>query len=325
MVLPTYLKRLCLEKRLGGGLARSALRAFGIKADFLHVVSRSENVVFRVVAGSASYALRIHPLSTKDKEAVSAEIAWLRSLRSETSLIVPEPVPGLNGAWVQDVVSPWGRQIYQCVLFRWISGEALGGRLSPDMIERAGAFMAHLHRHALESRIPSQLRRPRIEWKELRRWLDHDDRTSVLSPQDRLLGATAARLLLEFLETSSFAGDFGLIHRDLHPWNYLINGTEIAAIDFDDCQFAPFLCDIAVPLSYLDDRADYQDLKANFINGYASIRAMPAGYEEDLNLFMVARSLYMIDWILGWSHLRWNVYALHRLKSQFQALRRRLP
>jgi len=322
---PPVLKRFLRGPVLPGGLPRSALRAFGIEADRVCWVSHSENAVFRVQAGASTYALRIHPPGKQDAQAIEAELAWLRALRSETSLLVPEPVSGSDGAWVQDVVSSPGRQNYQCVLFRWIDGQALGGSLCPGTMERAGAFMASLHRHAQLSALPGRLSRPRIEWKELHRWLHDDPGARVLSAQQRALCASAARILLERVAHPNSAGDIGLIHRDLHPWNYLISGQEVGAIDFDECLFAPFLCDIAVPLSYLDDRADYAVLKDRFLHGYAAIRPLPGNHEDGLDLFMAARALYIIDWILDGPHLRWSPSGLRRIERQCLALRRRLP
>ena len=94
--------------------------------------------------------------------------------------------------------------------------------------------------------------------------------------------------------------DYGLTHLDLTPWNYLTHQGEIAAIDFDDCQYAPFLYDLAVPLSYLDERPDYESLRAGFLRGYAHKRQLPLHYEAGLELFIAVRALYMIDWILSW-------------------------
>ncbi len=317
--------RLIRNPLLPAELPLLALRAFGIRADRLQFVSHSDNILFRVQAGQAAYALRIHLPDKKETPVIEAELAWLKALRSETSILIPEPITGCNGASVQVVFSPSRRQVFQCVMFRWIDGKPLGRNVCPAIMERAGELMASLHRHALDSPLPAQLLRPQIKWPELHRWLQHNKRACTLSPRNQSLCVSAATVLLESLERPSASVDFGLIHRDLHPWNFLICGSEIGAIDFDECLFAPFLCDIAVPLSYLDHRTDYEVLKNGFLKGYCSIRPLPATFEDEIGLYMAARALYIIDWILDELSLRWRPSDFRRLRSTLKTLARRLP
>jgi Ser/Thr protein kinase RdoA (MazF antagonist) len=94
--------------------------------------------------------------------------------------------------------------------------------------------------------------------------------------------------------------DYGLVHLDLDPWNMLLHRGTVRAIDFDSCQYAPFLYDMAMPLTYLDDRQDYDNLKAGFLRGYAHERCLPPDHEAGLEFFMVVRALDMITWVLSW-------------------------
>jgi len=53
---------------------------------------------------------------------------------------------------------------------------------------------------------------------------------------------------------------FGLIHGDLHQENYFFHDGAVCAIDFDDCGWGWFAYDLAVPLSELRTRPDYEAL-----------------------------------------------------------------
>ena len=41
---------------------------------------------------------------------------------------------------------------------------------------------------------------------------------------------------------------FGLVHNDLHPQNFLVDGERITIIDFDVCNYHWFATDIAIPV-----------------------------------------------------------------------------
>ena len=73
------------------------------------------------------------------------------------------------------------------------------------------------------------------------------------------------------------AGEFGLIHADLHLGNVLFWRGEVRVIDFDDCGFGYWLYDIAVALWELRYRTDYEDFRSALIEGYTQHRPLPPG------------------------------------------------
>jgi Ser/Thr protein kinase RdoA (MazF antagonist) len=54
-------------------------------------------------------------------------------------------------------------------------------------------------------------------------------------------------------------------------------------------------------LTYLDERSDYELLRAAFYEGYAGVRSLPDGTQAAVQTFMVARAFDIIEWI----HLDW--------------------
>jgi Ser/Thr protein kinase RdoA (MazF antagonist) len=102
------------------------------------------------------------------------------------------------------------------------------------------------------------------------------------------------------MSTINTSADYGLTHSDLHQWNYLLYQGKIRAIDFDDCQYAPYLYDMAVPLSYLDQVEEYERLKSSFLSGYSRVRPLPKQWQAGLEMFMAVRALDMVGWVLSW-------------------------
>ena len=170
------------------------------------------------------------------------------------------------------------------------------------MLERVGEVMGTLHRHAEEYVRTQPVHRHRETWKDLRVWArEREDLADIYSYADcALLRAGATRALAE-IEAMEPEHDHGLIHADLHQYNYLFHGEEVRVIDFDDCLFAPFTYDLAVTLWYLASRPDYRALEGALLRGYERVRILPAGYRTHLPLLMLARTLGMVEWVLGWS------------------------
>jgi Ser/Thr protein kinase RdoA (MazF antagonist) len=88
-------------------------------------------------------------------------------------------------------------------------------------------------------------------------------------------------------------GVFGLIHADLIFPNVLFQRGEACAIDFDDCGFGYFLYDLAILLDRIEMRADYPALRAALLDGYRQVRPLAREHEAHLDLFVLARWVFL--------------------------------
>jgi Ser/Thr protein kinase RdoA (MazF antagonist) len=122
----------------------------------------------------------------------------------------------------------------------------------------------------------------------------------------RLLGDGDRRVVADALRftrrsTAALANmprAWGLIHADLHYENFLFHGGGARAIDFDDCGWGALLYDLAVPLSELEGRSNYESLRDALLEGYARRRALPNGYGHHLDALTILRRVQLITWIL---------------------------
>jgi Ser/Thr protein kinase RdoA (MazF antagonist) len=304
-------------------LAVKALELYGLAASQIEFISDSLNTVFQVVAQEVKYAFRIHPPENHSPETIEAELLWLAALRRDTELIVPEPVAALDGRLVPVVALPGLISPRPVVVFKWVEGELLDEDLSPDTLALAGAFMAQLHGHARRFTLPEGVSRRHAAWGELRLW-QHGVRNQLgaLTEADDQLCQKAAQAILAQMSAIDVSADYGLTHSDLHQWNYLLHQGEIRAIDFDDCQYAPYLYDIAVSLSYLDQRADYERLRDSFLSGYRRVRPLPKQWAAGLEMFMAVRALDMVGWVLSWPTISYQEFGPGLLADSLQRLRR---
>jgi Ser/Thr protein kinase RdoA (MazF antagonist) len=302
-------------------LALKALELYSLAASHIEFISDSLNTVFQVMAQGAKYALRIHPPENHSPKTIEAELLWLAALRRDTELVVPEPLATQDGRLVPVVSLPDLLGPRPVVVFQWVEGDLLDKDLSPDTLALAGAFMAQLHSHARRFTLPEGVSRRHASWGEVRLWSDGlRNQPKALTEVDHQLCQRAAQALLAQMSAIDMSADYGLTHSDLHQWNYLLHQGEVRAIDFDDCQYAPYLYDIAVPLSYLDQYEDYERLKDSFLSGYSRVRPLPKQWPVGLEVFMAVRALDMVGWVLSWPTISYQEFGPELLADSLQRL-----
>lgn len=222
-------------------------------------------------------------------------------------MTAPDPLRMRDGAYVTEIAAPELAASRRCAVFRWVEGEPVD-EPRPHHLTRLGAMTAELHNHADTYAPDTPVERPRANWPgTFARFVRGDisatwggPRLDVATEEERRVFMDAAALLTETTSAHPNDRDYGLIHADLHQWNVLYHDGEPRPIDFDDCQFAPYMQDVATTLWYLVEDDDYPTLRDAYLAGYRARRDMPADWIEQVDVFMAARYLSMLGWILIW-------------------------
>jgi Ser/Thr protein kinase RdoA (MazF antagonist) len=280
-------------------LAATALAQYALPPVRLTVLNHAENATFRAKDPTGKcYILRISRPGQHTLEEVRSEMIWLAALRRDTSLGVPEPVATRAGDLAVVVGSPGVPEDRICVLFHWIERHALNTPVNPRRMAQVGVFAAHLHNHAARFTPPAGFCRGRVDSVEAEGEAAILGRVAAVRPPEDVatLRATIAhiRAMLEPLGQGPDA--YGLIHADLHPWNYRFYRDELRAVDFDDCGYGPYLYDLAVPLYELEERPQIAKLRAALLAGYQSVRPLPAHHEAVLDALVMLRRINLILW-----------------------------
>lgn len=100
---------------------------------------------------------------------------------------------------------------------------------------------------------------------------------------------------------------YGLIHFDLHPWNFLIDGERLNVFDFDDCLYGWFALDIGVALYHAlwwgrknDAGQEFtREIIQSFLEGYASANHLSDFWLARIPLFMKYRQICKFSWFYG--------------------------
>ena len=285
-------------------LARNALERFGLHPDSALVqVNHTENTTFRVddPASSERYALRVHRDGYHSLAAIESELAWLAALRGEASLPTPEAVPGRDGRLVQTVSAPGVPTDRRCVLFRWMHGRFPGETRLRAPYRRLGEVAARLHTHSRAWRKPDGFTRLRWDLDETigdrPNWGNFSEAPGLKPDESRLLSELAEVLRIRLQDYGRSADRFGLIHADLRLANILIHRGETRVIDFDDCGYGWYLYDLATALWTLEERPDFEELIAVWLQGYRQVLPIGAADEAEIMTFCMLRRLTVIGWI----------------------------
>lgn len=284
--------------------ARHALMAYGLDSAMLIPLNLGNNAVFRVVAGSEQYVLRIHRPGYKSLAWIQSELTWLAALWHNTGLSVPQPLPAQDGSWVVSAALPGSDVPLVCVLFRWMAGDLRHpNTITLDETQLAGSFLARLHKYALIYTPPPGFIRPRLDWDGL------FGANSVYNPgagaalftesQNQIFVAVAEEVRRIMTGLDEVPGTFGLIHADFLVKNMLFCDGRVCALDFDECGWGYYLYDLTPALWQFKDEPNYAELRAAYWAGYTQVRSLTEDNQEPLEVLLAARHLASIRWIAG--------------------------
>lgn len=267
------------------------------------LVNVSENATYLVEApGGYKSILRVHRENYHSHRAIECELAWLEALDAEKVVTTPGYYIGKNGDPIQQARVEGLKDPRYLVLFHFVEGTAPdeSGDMT-DGYEELGAIAARCHEHVLRWQKPDDFER--LIWDvdavfgdtpTWGNWRDAPEVDASVKPTLEKVEATIRARLGAF---GKGPDRFNLIHADMRLANLLIDNSGTRLIDFDDCGWGWFLYDFAAAISFIEDDPRIPDLKAAWIQGYRSIRAMSAEEEAEIDTFVMLRRMALLAWI----------------------------
>ena len=283
-------------------VALAALSHYPLPQGRLVFISHGENTTFRHDSAAGPYLVRVHRAQRHGRNvdsaaAVGSEIAWLRAIRGDTDLAVPEALVDRDG--VPTVAATAVGQTRICSVLRWMDGRIHETSARPVHLSRLGGAMAQLHDQAdAWTRPPGFVR---IRW-------DHETFFgNVMVYGDTPAAGCWALLPVEvrsrfeavaarMADIMALDGGVGLIHADLHLGNALFHRGRVKLIDFDDCGTGPRLYELAVALWELRERSDYPAFRDALLAGYRAHREVDVTHLDD---FIAVRQVAFDLWYTG--------------------------
>jgi Ser/Thr protein kinase RdoA (MazF antagonist) len=281
-------------------IARLALESYPLPDPQLRVMSTETNAVFRVDTSAGRYVLRIgrggnigHSL-----EQVRSEAAFLAALSAAEVIRAPAPVCNSEGDFVTRVELAGVPDRRNCMLFEWLPGRLLDGRLTLDHVRQYGSLAARLHMFAESFRPPECFSIVRYD-----RVFPFDEPVVVFDPQQaafvtgrqRELFRAAADIVQDAIDDLRRRESPRVVHGDLHRWNILIDHGTMAAFDFEDLMWGWPVQDLAIALYYLEGEDNYRELLTAFQTGYEHVRDWPDRTGREIDTFIAGRALVLAN------------------------------
>jgi Ser/Thr protein kinase RdoA (MazF antagonist) len=278
------------------------LPCWGLVADCdVSLMTVSENATFIVTdAGGSRRILRFYRPGYHNDREILSELQWMQALEKTGIVRVPRIYPTVDGDLL--VVFEEAGMRWRMACFEYLPGsrpsvdEAL-----PEWFEKLGAITARLHAQSRNWQKPHGFCRkhwmyetmagPQAYWGDWRKVRHlHPSACKVLERCDHLLKARTGRLSVQDEE-------YILLHGDLRSANLLIDGENLAAIDFDDCGFSWTALDFANTISFMEDHPLVPELQQAWLSGYETVTPPSEELMASIGLFVMLRRMQLTAWM----------------------------
>ena len=224
-------------------------RRLGARTEDARPLQSLRSYVYEVTCGGRPCILKITHTVHRSEANLLSEVDFLRFL-ADHGVRVPRPVPFQTGNYVERL--PAERGEFLAYVFEKAEGALIAREeWTPELMESWGALMGRIHAKGMLYQPRPERRRPIWHWDEL----DYFERNLSASPP--MVRQRAAELLERLARLPAEPQVFGLIHGDLHHWNFFRNQGGLIPFDFDDCVYDWYLGDLAGSMYYaIADQAE---------------------------------------------------------------------
>jgi Ser/Thr protein kinase RdoA (MazF antagonist) len=281
-----------------------ALEAYDLQIAWVKFLTIATNTMFQIRSSDGEkFVLRIYSDEETTLKENQAEMFWLDALKRDTVLKVSEPISRRDGKYITIVSVPGVPDDRRCVLFKWVPGRPLESQLNSENYFKFGRALAKLHNHAYSlNPLPSHIQ-PK-KWDKVFYYPDepvvyHTPEYGHLFPPERIEFMERVIEQAEGLFAKLFAdpNEQILIYGDLHYWNVHVHRGELYVIDFEDINLGYPVQDVAVTLSYGQQRDGFHEWRTAFKEGYCSVRAWPGENEKTIATLDAARTVMFVNYV----------------------------
>ena len=274
-----------------------AAENYGFDKKSLHFISDSTNQIYSFAKNDKNYILRFSERPLDEICQTKAEMDWLYFLASNC-ISVSLPLCADNNTLVistEDEGKPFVISAFETLKGSfWDKNDS--NLWSKKVFFSWGKVMGDIHR-LTKNHTPTNERDVRATFTGR---FALDDSIKACTSVNKI----AENVIAEIMALPKNKDSYGLIHNDMHPWNFLINEKQIEVFDFDDSLYGWFSLDIGVALYHglwwgRKNDAGYDftnEIIENFLNGYLSANHLSDFWISKIPLFMKFRQICKFSW-----------------------------
>ena len=271
-----------LVRRFHEPIRDEAARRYGLAVAALTELAAFENFVYEAENDDGELViLRISHSTRRTVDYTLGEVEFVRYLTAAGTSVAP-PILSESGQFVERIIDDRDRDHYfVATAFERAAGIVFDDAPTlkdlywkPPLFRDLGRLFARLHNRAQTYKLSN----PRFKRQE---WYEYDvvDVDRFAPPEEQLVRERTARIIERLQQLPRTPENYGLIHADLHMHNFCFADGKLTAFDFDNCEYAWFVKDIAVLLFYVaraEERghreAAVAAFLAPFLDGYRELR-----------------------------------------------------
>jgi Ser/Thr protein kinase RdoA (MazF antagonist) len=279
----------------------AAARRYGLSPSDLTELNAFENFVYEGEdEDGAALVLRVSHSTRRTAEYTLGEVEFVRYLGA-AGIPVALPTLSRSGQFVERIQDKDPEHYFVVTAFERADGIVFDDApplkeryWKPELFRDLGRIFARLHNRAQGYKLSN----PRFKRQE---WYEYDvvDIDRFAPPEEQLVRERTARIIERLKQLPRTPEDYGLIHADLHPHNFCFADGRITAFDFDNCEYAWFVKDIAVIVFYVArgaPRSQREEAVASFLapflDGYRELRRCDRVWLEALpDMLALQRSM----------------------------------
>lgn len=290
-----------LVRRFNDRVRDEAAGRWGIPPSELASLDAFENHVYECSAPDGTeMVLRVSHSKRRSVDYTLGEVEFVRWLAA-SSLPVARPVLAETGRFVERIDDDEPGEYFVATAFERAPGHVFDDApplkekyWKPELFRELGRIFGRLHARAQGYR-PTNPGFKRQEWHEY----DVVDVDRFAPPDEQLVRERTAAIIARLDRLPRGPAGYGLIHADLHPHNFCFDEGKVTVFDFDNCEYAWFVKDIAVILFYVAraEAGDHRDDAAAaflspFMEGYREIRPCEREWMEAIpDMLALQRSM----------------------------------
>ena len=246
--------------------------AYGVCQGDFRFITQVQNYIFAYERNGEEFILRLTPQTHQSHEQVMAEVDWVNDL-VERGVSVARVVPASDGSLSQAVELVG--QHCTAVSFQKLAGAIGSGEYwTADIFLEWGRLTGRLHRE-------SQKYQPR-SGRQRASWADRLPSLIPESVDDEIAMERLAEIAEHLNSLPKSSDSYGLIHADLHFWNFAVSSAGLTAFDFDNSEYNWFVADLGTAV-FEAATCGYQKLpRDEFIKRF--LESFVAGYERECAL-----------------------------------------
>jgi len=270
-----------LVRRFHERIRDEAAARYGLQPSDLTELRAFENYVYEAEnEDGVGLVLRISHSTRRTIDYTLGEIEFVRYLGA-ARIPVAQPLLSEAGQFVERIDDTEPGHHFVVTAFERAEGIVFDDApplkeryWKPPLFRDLGRLFARLHNRAQTYKLSN----PRFKRQE---WYEYDvvDIDRFAPPEEQLVRDRTLRIIERLKQLPRTPEDYGVIHADLHPHNFCFADGRITAFDFDNCEYAWFVKDIAVILFYVaraEPRGKREEAVAAFLSpfleGYRELR-----------------------------------------------------